>query len=145
MTSTIRTLVAGLAMLGATSAALAQDAPILAKLATADVAAGETAAATCKGCHTFEKDGAQRSGPNLWGIVNQVMGSVDGFAYSDAFKARQEAGETWTYAALDAFLAAPRQSVPGNKMAFNGIPDENRRANLVAYLRTLADEPAPLP
>ena len=105
------------------SAAWAQDA-VLSKLATADLVAGQTVANQCKSCHTFEKDGAKKSGPSLWGIVNRVAGSIEGFAYSDAMKAKHDAGDAWTYAALDAFLLAPRDAVPGTRMYFKGVADE---------------------
>src|SRR5947209_3579345 len=80
-----------------------------------------------------------RVGPNLFAVVIRPKASIAGFDYSAAMKAQ---GGTWTYAELDRFLSGPQAAVPGTKMTFMGVPDPIARANLVAYLRTLADTPA---
>lgn len=118
--------------------------PILGLLATANVANGEKAAKKCAACHSFDKGGANKVGPNLWGVVNAQKGAHDGFAYSDAIKS---SGKTpnWTYESLSAFLAGPKDYAPGTKMNFAGIKKASERAELVAYLRSLADSPAALP
>ncbi|WP_420402683.1 c-type cytochrome [Nisaea sp.] len=118
--------------------------PILGLLATADIAAGEKGAKKCAACHSFDKGGPNKVGPNLWNVVNAEKGHVDGFAYSDAIKA---SGETpnWTYSSLNKFLKKPKDYAPGTKMNFAGIRKAEDRAEMVAYLRSLADNPAPLP
>jgi len=118
--------------------------PILGLLASADPAAGQKAAKKCAACHSFDKGGPNKVGPNLWGIVNAAKGHHADFAYSDAIKT---SGETpnWTYSSLNKFLKKPKDYAPGTKMNFAGIKKAKDRANLVAYLRTLADSPAPLP
>src|SRR6267142_1019330 len=101
------------------------------------------AAKTCADCHTFEKGGPNRVGPNLFGIVNDHRGEGrGGFNFSAAMKAKSG---TWTYDDLNKFIANPKGFVPGTAMGFAGIPKDSERADVIAYLRTLADSPVPLP
>ncbi len=81
-------------------------------------------------------------GLNLYGIVNRKIGQHAGFNYSDALKAK---GGEWTWEALAAYINNPRAAVPGNKMAFAGVTDDADLADMLAYLRTLADSPAEAP
>ena len=112
-------------------------------LASADAGAGGVVAKKCSSCHTFDKGGANRIGPNLYGVVGREIASHEGFSYGDALKAKS--GEAWTYDNLDAFLAKPKDWAPGTKMSFAGIAKPEDRANLIAYLRGLGDTPLPLP
>lgn len=115
-------------------------------LATADVSAGQTAFRKCVACHTAEEGGANKVGPNLWGVVNRPVASHDGFSYSAAMREFSEGGEVvWDYDHLSGFLQAPRAYMPGTAMAFAGIRNVQEEANLIAYLRTLSGDPAPLP
>jgi cytochrome c2 len=115
-------------------------------VAAADVGKGEAFARRCIACHTFEEGGANRVGPNLWGVVNRPVASIPDYAYSEAMVAYAEGGaKVWDYDTLGAYLEDPRAHVPGTKMVFPGIRSEEDRANVVAYLRSLAAEPAPLP
>lgn len=110
-------------------------------LAEAKPEAGERRAAICKACHTLEKDGANKTGPNLWGVVGRPVASEEGFKYSAALKSF---GGEWTYEKLDEFLKDSGAAVPGTAMA-QRITKPEQRAELLAFLRTLADQPAPLP
>ncbi len=116
--------------------------PILALLAQTDVAKGKKLAKACAACHDFTKGGPNKIGPNLWNIVNAPKGNVDGFAYSDALKAK---GGTWTYADLNHFLWKPKKFIAGTKMNYIGLKKPEKRAQLIAWLRTLSDDPAILP
>ena len=123
--------------------AAAPSEPIEKLLQPASVEKGAAAAKKCAACHTFEKDGPNRVGPNLFGIVNDHRGEGrGGFNFSAAMKAKSG---TWTYDDLNKFIANPKGFVPGTAMGFAGIPRDSERADVIAYLRTLADSPVPLP
>ncbi|MGL5784681.1 MAG: c-type cytochrome [Alphaproteobacteria bacterium] len=134
--------VEGVSVANKLGAAEKEPEPIEPLLAKADVEKGKLVAKKCLQCHTFEKGGPNRVGPNLWGIVGAKHGHIEAFSYSAALKAK--AG-VWDYQALNLFLHKPRAYVPGTKMAFAGLEKIQDRADLIAYLRTLSDQPAPLP
>jgi len=125
---------------GAAPEAKAEPLPI--RLASATVDKGQAAAKKCSSCHSFEKGGPNKVGPHLWGVVDRQRAHEPGFEYSAALK---EKGGTWTYDELDHFLTNPKGYVPGTKMAFAGITSPTERADVILYLRSLADTPAPLP
>lgn len=114
-----------------------------ARLAQADAAAGEKYyERKCSQCHDAQKSGAHAKGPHLWNVMGRKAGSAPGFDFSEAMK---KAGVVWDYAALDYYLADTETAVPGRAMNFVGIRDEQLRANVIAFLRTLNDNPLPLP
>jgi cytochrome c len=127
---------------GGKEAAPAPSEPIEKLLQTASVEKGAAAAKKCAACHTFEKGGPNRVGPNLFGIVERARASEPGFNYSAAMKAK---GGKWTYDDLNKFIANPKGFVPGTAMGFAGIPKDSERADVIDYLHTLADSPVPLP
>lgn len=116
--------------------------PIAQLLANADPKRGEDAAKVCQACHTFEKGGPNKIGPNLWGIVGRPRASMPGFEYSSAMK---NMGGTWAVDDLYQFIAHPQIFVPGTKMTFAGITRPQTRADVISYLNMLSDNPAPLP
>jgi cytochrome c len=127
---------------GGAPAAAEPPKPIAELLAASDVARGETSAKKCAACHTFNKGGPNRVGPNLWGIVGRAKASVAGFNYSTAMKGK---GGDWGYDDLNAYLLNPKAMVPGTNMQFAGISRGGERGDLINYLHTLADSPVPLP
>ena len=100
-----------------------------------DPVAGQRVFAQCQSCHSVEPN-ANRLGPSLHGVVGRQSGAVQGFNYSPA---NRNAGITWTPEKLFQYLENPRRVVPGTTMAFAGIGDPQRRADLIAYLATLRD------
>jgi cytochrome c len=117
---------------------------VLPLLASADLTKGAEVFKRCGTCHTGDKGGANKAGPNLWGVVTRAVASHEGFGYSAGMKAFAADGKVWDYTNLDHFLFAPKATVKGTTMGFAGVKKTDERANLIAYLRTLADTPAPL-
>ena len=103
---------------------------------------GAAAAKVCQACHTFDKDGPNRVGPNLYGIVGDKKGEGRNFNFSAAIKAK---GGSWSIEDLNQFIANPKGYIPGTAMGFAGISRDSQRADVLAYLNSLSDHPAPLP
>ena len=117
--------------------------PIATLLATADVAKGEAIFKKCVACHTIASGGANGIGPNLWATVGKPLASHAGFAYSDALKTK---GGTWTFEALNEWLANPKKYAPGNKMTFAGLGNPEERAAVILYLNAQGSNlPLPAP
>jgi cytochrome c len=127
-----------------TPAAAFDVASVLGLLPKANADAGASVFKKCTACHTPNKGDKNLVGPNLWGIVGRKVASAPGFEarYSDAMKGH---GGEWTFERLAKYLHSPAKDVPGNKMVFAGVPDNNDLADLLVYLRKLSDNPAPLP
>lgn len=118
--------------------------PISAMLASADIGDGEKVFKKCVACHTVEEGGANKAGPALWGVVERPMATGEGFGYSAALT-EYGADKTWTYEELNGFLWKPKKYVKGTAMGFAGLKKVEDRAAVVAYLRSLSANPAPLP
>ncbi len=129
---------------GGAAAAPAAIEPIGPLLAKADPAIGETVFKKCGACHSGDKGGANKVGPNLWGIVGRPMAAHEGFNYSAAIK-EFATGKPWDFESLSTFVTKPKAYIKGTAMGFAGLPKAEDRANLLAYLRTLSDSPVPLP
>jgi cytochrome c len=124
------------------AAATAPEVPLPELLAKADPAKGQADTKTCLACHSFDKGGAAKVGPPLWGVVGRPVASIAGFAYSDSLK---KIGGDWTYDKLAAWITKPSTFAPGTKMAFPGEPEANRRADILAFLQKESDSPVPFP
>lgn len=120
--------------------------PIAALLAKADAKAGEAVFKKCQSCHTDTKDGPNKTGPNLWGVIARPIASHEGFAYSAAMKDFSKGGSVvWDFDHMNHFLLAPKKFVPNTAMGFAGLKKDEERANLILYLHTMSDSPVPLP
>lgn len=135
----------GAAPAGAPAASAAREvAPVSPLLASANPENGQAIARrACGACHTFDQGGRNAVGPNLYGIVGRDHAAVAGFNYSQAMVAKK--GSPWTYEEINKFIAHPRDYAPGTRMAYAGLSNPQQRADLIAFLRTLAAEPQPLP
>jgi cytochrome c len=128
---------------GGPAPAAAAVEPIATRLAVADLAKGEGLTKQCISCHTFEKGGANKVGPNLHGIVGRNHAGHAGFGYSEAMKGKSS--EPWSFEALDHFLENPQAAIPKTAMNYPGLKKPDARANLIAWLNQNSDSPLPLP
>ncbi|MBT8411806.1 MAG: c-type cytochrome [Octadecabacter sp.] len=104
------------------------------------IAAGESAFRQCSACHQVGEGAANRTGPQLNGVVGRTIGSIDGFRYSNVMSDAHDAGAVWDQAALTALMTDPRGAYPGTKMAFRGVRNEEDIAAIIAYLGTFGAE-----
>ncbi len=116
--------------------------PIGPFLAKANLDQGKSAAKVCQTCHNLAKGQGPKIGPDLWGIVGAKVAGRENFQYSDALK---KVGGEWTFDQLNPWLDSPQKFAPGTKMTFAGVKDEQQRADVIAYLNSLSDNPQPLP
>lgn len=131
---------------GAGGAAAPAAVPVAQLLASANAEAGAAVFKKCTACHSIEKGGPNKVGPDLWGVVNRPIASHEGFAYSGGMKEFSEGGKVvWDFEHLNHFLAGPKAYIKGTAMGFAGIKKDDERANLLAYLNSQSDSPAPLP
>ena len=127
---------------GGEKEAIASIAPLL---ASADAAAGETVFKKCAACHNAVDGGANKVGPNLWGILGALPGAHADFKYSSSMVAYGETGEPWGFESLNKFLLKPKDYIKGTSMGFAGLSKEADRANLLAYLNQQTGSPLALP
>jgi cytochrome c len=111
-------------------------------LASASITDGEAVFKRCAACHDVSKGGPNKVGPNLYGIVGASFAHIDGFAYSAGMA---EHGGNWGWDELNEFLFKPRDYISGTKMSFAGLSKASDRANVIAYLNSLSDNPLPYP
>ncbi|PLX29619.1 MAG: cytochrome c family protein [Alphaproteobacteria bacterium] len=109
--------------------------PIDAFMEQADAIKGKSLMRQCMQCHSFDKGGPHKIGPNLWGVYGSSIGAKEGYAYSSGSK--KLADKKWTDENLNHFLYKPRAFMPGTKMAYVGLKRAKDRANIIAYLKTL--------
>lgn len=127
---------------GGKPAPVKQEEPIAVRLAKADPAAGKKSFSKCLVCHTDGKGEANKIGPNLWNVVGAKKDARSDYQYSGVLA---KIGGTWTFDDLDKWITKPSSFAPGTKMTFAGDTSPQDRANIIAYLRTQADSPVPLP
>jgi cytochrome c len=125
-----------------TAAAPAEQQPAAAKLepigpllAKADPKRGEQLAKVCTTCHTFDKGGPNKIGPNLWDVTEEQIASVPNYQFSAALE--KDKNEKWDPEKLNQWLANPQSFAKGTKMTFAGFPKAQDRADVIAYLNTL--------
>lgn len=120
---------------GAEEVAEEEAVPFEEVYASADAGAGERLFRQCGACHKVE-DGANGTGPHLYGVVGRDVGSVSGYDYSGSLVA---VADVWTPENLNGFLANPREYAPGTKMSYSGMGSVEDRANLIAWLDSVGN------
>lgn len=111
-----------------------------------DVSQGATLYKNCLACHDLGANAGLRVGPDLTGIVGRPAAALEGYSYSESLHKAGKEGLVWSRDLLSQYLAAPTRFVPGNKMAYVGLADDDARRDLIAYLATFATpEPEPEP
>ncbi|WP_336294500.1 c-type cytochrome [Bartonella sp. CB169] len=113
------------------------------RLQQGDLENGRKIFRQCAMCHASGRNDSNRVGPVLWEVVNRPFAATAGFAYSRVLRANSD--RKWDFATLDRYLQSPREAFPGTIMSFRGIKNDQDRADLLLYLRSLSDDPAPLP
>ncbi len=106
-----------------------------------DAAAGEKVFLVCKACHQVGDNAKNAVGPVLNGLFGRKAGSVEGYSYSDANK---NSGIAWSEATFTEYIKDPKAKIPGTKMAFAGVKDEQKIKDLIAYLHTFDKAPVKL-
>ena len=97
-----------------------------------DAAAGEKVFAVCKACHQIGETAKNSVGPVLNGVIGRKAGSVEGYSYSTANK---ESGITWDEPTFREYIRDPKAKVPGTKMIYAGLKDEQKTNDLIAFLK----------
>ncbi len=113
--------------------------PEVAAVDPALIEAGEKVFKKCKACHQVGEGAKDRAGPQLNGVMGRAAGSVEGFKYSKALKAKADEGLVWNEETISAFLANPRGYMKGTKMGFAGLKSEEDQAAIAAYLSSFSD------
>jgi cytochrome c len=127
-------------------AAPAKEVPIAELMAKADPVKGEALFKKCTSCHTNEKGGGNKVGPNLYGVVGRPIAHLADFSYSAGIKEFSQGGkEVWSFDHLNHFLTAPKKYIKGTAMGFAGDKKDEDRANIIAFLNSKSDAPLPLP
>ena len=117
-------------------------AKVAALMPKASAEGGQDIFRKCTACHTGNKGGKNGTGPNLYGVVGRKVATAAEFNYTPAMKGK---GGEWGWEQLAVYLHDPKTVVPNTSMNFDGVKDDGELADLLAYLRTLADTPPPLP
>ena len=111
-------------------------APALATSALAgDAAKGEKLFQACLVCHAVGPNAKNKVGPELNGIVGRKWAMIDGFSYSKDLTDGKAAGKVWDEATIDQYIENPKAVAPKGKMAYAGLKDAAKRADLIAYLK----------
>ena len=108
------------------------------ELVLASIDAGAKLSKKCTACHSLNSAGGNRVGPTLWNIVNAPKAKVDGFSYSASLSSL---GGSWSVQDLNLWLKSPKKYAPGNAMSFAGLRKIKDRANMIAFLNSISDEP----
>tara|TARA_Y100000590_G_scaffold330069_1_gene374884 strand:- start:3621 stop:4142 length:522 start_codon:yes stop_codon:yes gene_type:complete len=114
---------------------------IMVLIASANVEDGKKVFKKCAACHSINKGGSNKIGPNLWNILGKQSGSVANYKYSKAMTAHQK---SWTFEEMNGFLISPKKWIKGTKMSFIGLSKPEDRAAVILYMNKNTDSPLPI-
>ena len=124
-----------------TTSASSESGNIMALFASTSAADGAKIFKKCLACHSIEKGGPNKIGPNIFGVLNRKAGSISGYKYS---KAMSTYGKVWSFEEMDGFLTKPKDWIKGTKMSFMGLKSVKDRAAVILYMNENTDNPLPL-
>ena len=124
-----------------TTSASSESGNIMALFASTSAADGAKIFKKCLACHSIEKGGPNKIGPNIFGVLNRKAGSVSGYKYSKAMLAY---GKVWSFEEMDGFLTKPKDWIKGTKMSFMGLKSAKDRSAVILYMNENTDNPLPL-
>ena len=114
---------------------------IMALFASVSATDGAKVFSKCKACHSIAKDGGNKIGPALWGVIGRNAGAVTDYRYSKAMLAH---GKKWSFEEMNGFLIKPKEWVQGTKMSYAGLKDAKDRAAVILYMNENSDNPLPV-
>ena len=114
---------------------------IMALLASASIDDGKKVFKKCAACHSIAKDGGNKIGPALWGVLGKQSGSIANYKYSKSMAAH---AKLWSFEEMNNFLIKPKDWIKGTKMSFVGLKKESERAAVILYMNKNTDNPLPL-
>ena len=114
---------------------------IMALFASTSAADGAKVFKKCLSCHSIKKEGPNKIGPNIFGVLNRRAASVSGYKYS---KAMVTYGKVWSFEEMNGFLTKPKDWIKGTKMSFIGLRSAKDRAAVILYMNENTDNPLPL-
>tara|TARA_Y100001970_G_scaffold120561_1_gene149439 strand:- start:625 stop:1155 length:531 start_codon:yes stop_codon:yes gene_type:complete len=115
---------------------------IKALLALGTIEHGQKVFKKCSACHVVAKDGKNKIGPVLYGVLGRQSAAISDYKYSKALVAH---GKKWSYSEMNAYLLKPQAHIKGTKMAFAGLKSEKDRASVILYMNSFSDNPLPNP
>ena len=114
---------------------------IMALFASVSATDGAKVFSKCKACHSIAKDGGNKIGPALWGVIGRNAGAVTDYKYSKAMLAH---GKKWSFEEMNGFLIKPKEWVQGTKMSYAGLKDPKERAAVILYMNENTNSPLPI-
>ena len=124
-----------------TSSESSQTEDIMALFASTSAADGEKIFKKCLSCHSIAKEGKNKIGPKLFGVLGRQAGSISDYKYS---KAMASHGKIWSLDEMNSFLIKPKDWIKGTKMSFAGLKKAKDRAAVILYMNENTDTPLPL-
>ena len=124
-----------------TSSESSRTGDIMALFASTSAADGDRVFKKCLSCHSIAKEGKNKIGPKLFGVLGKQAGSISDYKYSKAMAAH---GKVWSFEEMNSFLIKPKDWINGTKMQFLGLKNAKDRAAVILYMNENTDSPLSL-